>query len=72
MDAVWRTYNFDELINELVKNFSEKKQSFKKRDFDKNGVITKVTARQTTAGILAELQATLVAQLANQMNGDTF
>ena len=72
LDAVWRTYNFDELINELVKNFSEKKQNFKKRDFDKNGVITKVTARQTTAGVLAELQATLVAQLANQMNGDTF
>lgn len=72
LDAVWRTYNFDGLINQLVDSFSSKNQQFNKRNWDKNGVIGKITAQQTTAGIFAELQNSLVAQLASDLDGGVF
>lgn len=68
LEQVWKTYNFDGLIKDLTKHFAKQKKPVAKRTWDKKK-IEKVTVNQTTAGVMAELQNTILISFANSLQG---
>ena len=68
LEQIWKTYNFDGLIKDLTKHFAKQKKPVAKRIWD-NKKIEKVTVNQTTAGVMAELQNTILISFANSLQG---
>ena len=68
LEQIWKTYDFDGLIKDLTKHFAEQNKPVAKRTWDKKK-IEKVTVNQSTAGILAELQNTVLVSFANSLQG---